>query len=75
MSRSIWTPDIFGLLMQTLQTNPANHLYPEPSPWTGRTKKGGGGPKFSQQTTAFLIRIIYDVVNFVNVSKVKVYYR
>ena len=24
---------IFGPPMQTIETNPANHLYPEPSPW------------------------------------------
>ena len=40
LSRDIWTPEIFGPPMQTLKTNPAiqiletnhaNHSYPEPS--------------------------------------------
>ena len=42
LSLDIWTPKIFGLPMQTLkanpaiqtlETHPANHSYPEPSPW------------------------------------------
>ena len=42
LSRDIWTPEIFGPPMHTLKTNPAiqtletipaNHSYPEPSPW------------------------------------------
>ena len=42
LSCDIWTPEIFGppmqilktnFAIQTLETNPANHSYPEPSPW------------------------------------------